>query len=102
MISTFNRVDALRPVALAQIDEHFAEAINRVIGPLGPLHFLKRQQAMGGGGVLVNEDQQEIIARCMEQDREIASLDLQRRDLKAAVRAATSSAEIKAVLARLV
>ncbi|WP_457587276.1 hypothetical protein [Ensifer canadensis] len=99
MTSTFSRVDGLRSVAEARIDECFAEAISRVIGPMGPLHFIKRQQAIAGGGTLV-DDASAVLERAAEQDQALADLDRERRDWKAEVRTATSSAEIKAVLTR--
>lgn len=101
MTSTFSRADALRPIAERQIDERFSEAINRVIGPMGPLHFLKRQQAAGDGGALVDGDREAILARAADQDEALAALDRRRLTLKAGVRAATTAAEIKALLARL-
>lgn len=101
MTLKLSRADTLRDAALRQIDAHFADLINAEMGPLGMLHALKRTQALGAGGRLVEEDADAVVARAKEQDERLASLDKRRRDLKQQVQTATSAAEIKSILAGL-
>lgn len=93
----------LRKAAEADIDEHFAALIAADIGPLGALHMLKRMQAKAGVGPLLDgvADAVTVLARSDEQDERLADLDRQRRQMKAKVRAATSAAKIKELLASL-
>lgn len=89
--------------AEAQIDQWFAQRMAFLIGPMAPLHALKRAQAEAGGGALVADDadREAILERAAEQDAALSALDAQRRDLKAQVRAAATPEQIAAPLAQL-
>ncbi|MCO6050830.1 hypothetical protein NGM99_13685 [Mesorhizobium sp. RP14(2022)] len=89
--------------AETRIDQWFAGRIAMLIGPMAPLHALKRAQAETGGGALVADDadRQAILARAAEQDAQLAALDAQRRELKAQVRAAANPEQIAVPLALL-
>lgn len=97
-----SRADAMRPAAIAAIDEHFTARILAIVGPLAALHALKRAQAEIGQGVLIDGDREAILARAAEQDERLAVIDRQRRSLKERVRLAASAAAIRAALAELV
>ncbi|MBN8241857.1 hypothetical protein JF546_02390 [Nitratireductor aquimarinus] len=86
-----------REKALDLIDRYYAARIDAVLGPMAALHILKR---IVPAGELV-ADREAIVQRATEQDAELAAIDRERRDLKAAVRAAASSNEIKALIAHL-
>jgi hypothetical protein len=94
-------IDAMRERAEMKIAACFAVRINAIIGPLGALHALKRQQAEAGGGALVNDDIEAVKARVQAQDEQLAALDRARRALKARVRQAETAEDIAAVLAEL-
>lgn len=92
-----SRAGQTRDNALDLIDQHYAARIDTVLGPMAALHMLKR---IVPAGELV-ADREAILQRAAEQDAELAAIDRERRDLKAAVRAAASSNEIKALIAHL-
>lgn len=92
-----SRSKLYREKALDLIDRHYAARIDTVLGPMAALHMLKR---IVPAGELV-ADREAILQRAAEQDAELAAIDRERRDLKAAVRAAVSSTEIKALIAHL-
>lgn len=106
MTLKLSRADTLRPDAEVRIDRVYAKKINDLIGPLGRLHQRKAERAMAGpkrcGPLIVDEaDRLAIIDAATKQDEAVAVLDVERRQLKAAVRAATTAAEINAILAKL-
>ncbi|SDA39043.1 hypothetical protein [Mesorhizobium qingshengii] len=106
MTLKLSRADTLRPEAEDRIDRVYAKKINDLIGPLGRLHQRKAERAILGrdlaGPLIVDEaDRLAIIAAATKQDAAVAALDVERRRMKAAVRAANTAAEIKAVLAKL-
>lgn len=101
MTLKFSRAEALRPMAEATVDEHFAALIASEIGPLGALHILKRMQAKTGVGPLINGDAEAVIAKASDQDQRLADIDRRRREMKSRIRAAATAAEIKELLASL-
>lgn len=106
MTLKLSRADVLRPEAEDRIDRVYAKKINDLIGPLGRLHQRKAERAILGrklGGPLVADeaDRLAIIAAATKQDEAVAALDVERRQMKADVRAATTAAEIHALLAKL-
>ncbi len=90
-----SRVGQTRDKALAAIDAHYAARIEAILGPMAALHLLKR---IVPAGELV-ADREAILKRATEQDTALAAVDRERRDLKVKVRAASSSDEIKAIVA---
>ncbi len=92
-----SRAGQTKEKALDLIDRHYAARIDAVLGPMAALHMLKR---IVPAGELV-ADREAILQRAAEQDAELAAIDRERRDLKAVVRAAASSNEIKALIAHL-
>lgn len=98
-----SKVEALRPQAENFVDKHFKHKIEAAIGPMGILHALKRIEAERAGSALIDDDEDRaaILRKASEQDEAIAQLDAQRRSAKAAIRSATSTQEIEAVLADL-
>ncbi|MHA7835572.1 MAG: hypothetical protein ACX94A_13955, partial [Algiphilus sp.] len=92
-----SRVGHTRDKALAAIDDHYAARIDAILGPMASLHLLKR---IVPSGPLV-EDKDAILQRAAEQDAELARIDKERRDLKAKVRDAVSSEDIRALIARI-
>lgn len=92
-----SRVGQTRDKALAAIDAHYAARIEAILGPMAALHLLKR---IVPSGELV-ADKEDILKRATEQDAALAAVDRERRNLKAAVRAAASSNDIKALIAHL-
>jgi len=96
-----SRADIARGPALDRIDRHYSRLVAEEIGPLGALHALKRAQAIAGGGPLLDGDAAAVLDRATAQDERLAGLDRARRAMKSAVRAATTSAEINEIVARL-
>ncbi|WP_295808876.1 hypothetical protein [uncultured Nitratireductor sp.] len=92
-----SRVDHHRNRALDLIDKHYAARIDAILGPMAALHLLKR--IVPAGDLVADKDA--ILVRAAEQDAELAAVDKERRDLKASVRSATASDEIKALIAHL-
>ncbi|EKF17054.1 hypothetical protein [Nitratireductor pacificus] len=92
-----SRVEHARKRALDLIDQHFAARIDTVLGPLAALHLLKR---IVPDGHLV-PDRDAVVRRAAEQDAELAAIDHARRVLKADVRAAATSDEIRALTEHL-
>lgn len=105
MTFKLNRADAIRPQAELTIDRYFGSLIDTELGPMAKLHALKRMQAIYTPGetalIETNADRDAILRNAAEQDDRIKELDSKRRAMKAAVRAATTSAEIAAILEQL-
>ena len=102
MTLKLNRAALLLPRVETMIDWYFGEKINAAIGPLGALHARKRALAKDAAdNPLIGsaDDRAAILARAAEQDAAIAKLDSERRAMKAKARAATSAAELQAILA---
>lgn len=97
MCLKLSRADHLRDKALGQIDRHYAAKIDAVLGPMASLHLLKR--IVPSGAFVADKDA--ILKRAAEQDEILAAIDKERRELKAAVRAAATAAEIKALIERI-
>lgn len=92
-----------RVAALANLDMTFIARLSDATGPFASLHAEKRRQAEAGGGPLVvdEEDRLAILANAKAQNEAIAAIERQRRETKAALRAATTEDEIKAILASI-
>ncbi|PZV40519.1 hypothetical protein B5V02_00365 [Mesorhizobium kowhaii] len=100
-----SRADVLRPEAEARIDWHYARKINDLIGPLGALHQRKVARAIAARNSAVRSfadeaDRLAIIA-VASQDKAIAALDVDRRRMKADVRAADTAAAINVIPRKL-
>lgn len=93
MTLKLSRLSLVREKAEKHIDEYYASLINEIIGPLGPLHLMKRQ------GFLIDDDAEAVASRVAEQDSKLLALDKERRNLKDQVRQAFTSYEIKETLA---
>ncbi|MGX7874456.1 hypothetical protein ACVDG5_018340 [Mesorhizobium sp. ORM6] len=85
-------------MAETKIDDHFATKINAILGPMAALHARKRVLAAAD---LIDDkaDQAAILDRSAEQDAVLLAIDEERRALKAKIRAAANSHEIKAIVA---
>lgn len=87
--------------AEAVIDAAFARRMEAVRGPLAEIHAEKRRQAEAGGGPLIVDDADRlaILANAEAQDEQIAAIERRRREIKTALRAATSEDEIRTIMA---
>lgn len=103
MTLKLNRANHIRDQAEFLIDQHYAQEINKEIGPLGSLHVLKRIQAQISVSSLVYdvEDQKAILKKASEQDERLSELDRKRRDIKKRIREAPTSEAIKNILEQL-
>lgn len=100
MTLSLSRADLLRHRALTAVDHHYARRLAEIVGPLGPVHALKRAQALAGGGPLVADDadREAILARAAEQDEALRDIEAGRLALKDALRAATTAAQLHELL----
>jgi hypothetical protein len=88
----FSKADAIRTLIERKIDEFFAIKIDAVLGPMAALHARKRVMVQAG---LIDDDG--ISERAAEQDIVLLAIDKERRALKAQIRAASTSDEIKII-----
>ncbi len=100
-MTSINRLDAVRTQAETIIDQHFALRMEKVIGPLGLLHMIKRQQAQTGGGILVAADRDAVMQRAAEQDELLLAIETERLRLKSDLRSAVTVADVKLLLLQL-
>lgn len=86
--------------AIAAVDRDYAERIASIQGPLSSLHAEKRRQAEAGGGPLIldESDRLSILANAAEEDEKVAAIDLERRTIKARLKAASTVDEIEAIM----
>lgn len=84
-----------------QIDAHYVFLLAKEEGPLSQLHLMKRLLAVSDVDSVLVPDKEAVLQRAGEQDLRIAEINTERRALKAAVRAAGTSAEIAAIVAHL-
>lgn len=97
-----SRADAIRGKAEREVDALYARKLQEALGPLAALHALKRLSAAGDGALADDDaDRSAILRRAAEQDERLGALDRERRDMKRLIRAATTTAEIKAIVADL-
>ncbi len=84
-ISDEIRFEQRLTVALGVVDRDFAGRIASLAGPLSALHTEKRRQAEAGVGPLVADeaDRRAILVNAKAQDETIASIDRERRAIKA-------------------
>ena len=103
MTLKLSKANEERPAAERHVDAYFAAKIQDVFGPLALVHAAKLSQALAGHGPLIDDeaDRDAIIARANEQHNALAALDRRRRDTKAAIRAANTSAEIAKILEQM-
>lgn len=101
ILSSRAAVEERRIRAIAGLDDDYARRLAEVRGPLADLHAEKRRQAEAGVGPLVADetDRLAILANAARQDEAVAAIELKRRAIKAALKAATTEDEIKAALA---
>src|SRR5690606_31777920 len=94
-------LEICRDQAVDHLDRSHASRVAQLKGPLADIHAAKRRQAESGGGPLVADeaDRLAILANAEAQDEQIAAIERERRRVKAALRAATSEDEIKAIMA---
>lgn len=94
-----SRVGVVRDAALSRVDLHYSRRINQLLGPLATLHSLKRTQALGGGGSLVDVDEAEaVLEQAERQDAELARIEKERLELKRRIREAKTAAEINELI----
>lgn len=88
-----SRVSVTRDRAEKAIDRYYARMAAEEMGPASALHALKRENPDAW------PDADDIRKRAAEQFERLVGIDQVRRFLKHSVRAATSSDEIRAILA---
>lgn len=96
-----HRLEMERGAAIAELDRRYAIKLQSVTGALSSLHAEKRRQAEAGGGPLVADeaDRRAILENAAQQDQVLATIERERRGLKARLRAALTAEDIEAALA---
>ncbi len=96
-------LEGQRAAVIEKLDRDFAQRASSNTGPLAGIHAEKRRQAEAGGGPLVDGevDRQAILEKAARQDEALATIERERRAIKAAIRAATTKEEIDRARSRL-